>query len=635
MKPLLPLLLSLLAITATTLAQDDIDIDPMLEEVMDADLPEQEIEIEEEEPRERPLYKIPVLQGKAHFTATFDTVGDFNKQWVKSLAKKDGADEDIAKYDGQWSVEEPVNPVVLGDRGLVLKSRAKHHAVSAKLNKPFDFSGGSLIVQYEVKFQNGQDCGGAYVKLLSQGNQLSLTNFMDKTPYTIMFGPDRCGNDNKLHFIFRHKNPLTGEFEEKHAKKPTGAIDTFFTDKKTHLFTLVVNPDNSFEVLVDQAIVSSGSLLEDVEPAVNPAKEIVDPSEKKPADWDEREKIPDPDAIKPEDWDETEPEMIEDETAEKPEGWLDDEEELMSDPDAGKPEDWDDDMDGEWEAPMINNPVCEAAPGCGEWKTPTIKNPNYKGKWKAPVIDNPDYRGKWKPGKIANPDFFEDLEPYKMTPIGAIGLELWSMSDDILFDNFIITDDRDAAEKWAADTWAIKNAEETASSRSVVGAVMDATKERPWLWAVIIVVVVLPVILIIAYCCMSGSSPSDKDADRKKTDEPTPDVAEEEEEEEEDEEEGEEEVDEGGAGDATPAAAAPAPAAPAAAPKKSGKAKLEEAEDNEEEEAAADESPAADDESPAADDESPAADDESPAPEEESAPTAKRSTRNRKKVQKE
>ena len=35
----------------------------------------------------------------------------------------------------------------------------------------------------------------------------------DKTPYTIMFGPDKCGNDDKLHFIFRHKHPKTGEFE--------------------------------------------------------------------------------------------------------------------------------------------------------------------------------------------------------------------------------------------------------------------------------------------------------------------------------------------------------------------------------------------------------------------------------------
>ena len=42
----------------------------------------------------------------------------------------------------------------------------------------------------------------------------------------------------QLHFIFRHKNPVTGEIEEKHAKKPTGSFSNVFTDKRTHLFTL-------------------------------------------------------------------------------------------------------------------------------------------------------------------------------------------------------------------------------------------------------------------------------------------------------------------------------------------------------------------------------------------------------------
>lgn len=57
-----------------------------------------------------------------------------------------------------------------------------------------------------------------FLQLLSKQDGIDLKNFNDKTPYTIMFGPDKCGNDFKLHFIFRHVNPLTGEIEEKHAK---------------------------------------------------------------------------------------------------------------------------------------------------------------------------------------------------------------------------------------------------------------------------------------------------------------------------------------------------------------------------------------------------------------------------------
>ncbi|PIO23348.1 hypothetical protein AB205_0054430, partial [Aquarana catesbeiana] len=388
-----------------------------------------------------------------------------------------------------------------GDKGLILLSRAKHHAISSKLKKPFVFDKKPLIVQYEVNFQNGIECGGAYVKLLSKTSDQNLDQFHDKTPYTIMFGPDKCGEDYKLHFIFRHKNPKTGEYEEKHAKRPDTDLKSYFSDKKTHLYTLVLNPDNSFEVLIDQTVVNSGNLLNDVNPPVNPPNEIEDPDDQKPEDWDERPKIPDPDAVKPVDWDEDAPAKIPDENAVRPEGWLDDEPEYIPDPDAEKPEDWDEDMDGEWEAPQVANPKCEAAPGCGVWQRPTIDNPNYKGKWKAPMIDNPSYQGIWKPRKITNPDYFEDLEPFKMTPFFAIGLELWSMTSDIFFDNFIVCSDRAVADEWGNAGWGLKKAADGAAEPSVVGQMMAAAEERPWLWAVYILTVALPVFLVILFCC--------------------------------------------------------------------------------------------------------------------------------------
>jgi hypothetical protein len=66
-----------------------------------------------------------------------------------------------------------------------------------------------------------------------------------------------------------------------------------------------------------------------------------------------------------------------------------------------------------------------------------IDNPLYKGKWHAPLINNPNYQGKWKPRKIPNPDYFYDSEPFRMTSIGGIGIELWSMSSEIYFDNMV------------------------------------------------------------------------------------------------------------------------------------------------------------------------------------------------------
>ncbi|KAM4053671.1 calmegin isoform 1-T1 [Anomaloglossus baeobatrachus] len=444
------------------------------------------------------MYQTPVPTGDVFFSETFDD--GFLDRWVLSKTMKEDADEDIAKYDGEWKTEELKENKLSGDLGLVLKSTARHHAISAKLQKPFVFESKPLIVQYEVNFQDGIDCGGAYIKLLSHSSDLNLEEFHDRTAYTIMFGPDKCGEDYKLHFIFRHKNPIIGDYDEKHAKRPEIDLKKFFTDKKTHLYTLILKSDNTYEMLIDQTVVGQGSLLEDVIPPLNPPKEIDDPKENKPMEWDERPKIPDTNAVKPEDWDEGGPNKIEDVDAVKPEGWLDGEPHLVPDPEAQKPNDWNEDMDGEWEAPLISNPKCKSAPGCGEWTPPLIDNPNYKGQWKPPLVENPNYQGIWKPRKIPNPHYFEDLNPFRMTPFSAVGLELWSMTSDIYFDNFIICTEKEVADRWASDSWGLKKLVASANEPGMINQLLSAADERPWLWGLYILTAALPVGLLVLFC---------------------------------------------------------------------------------------------------------------------------------------
>lgn len=64
------------------------------------------------------------------------------------------------------------------------------------------------------------------------------------------------------------------------------------------MYTLIVNPDNTYEVKIDNRKVEFGSLEDDWD--FLPPKKIKDPDAKKPEDWDEKEKIDDPDDKKPE-----------------------------------------------------------------------------------------------------------------------------------------------------------------------------------------------------------------------------------------------------------------------------------------------------------------------------------------------
>jgi len=143
----------------------------------------------------------------------------------------------------------------------------------------------------------------------------------------------------------------------------------------------------------------------------------------------------------------------------KPDTWLDNGPEKVPDPNSKKPEDWNDEEDGKWEPPLISNPDCVKF-GCGEWKAREIPNPKYKGKWVPPKIKNPLYKGEWKPKQIPNPNYFEDLTPSKFPKMFGIGLELWTMTKNILFDNFLITYDENEAIEYSKKTFLLKNERE-------------------------------------------------------------------------------------------------------------------------------------------------------------------------------
>lgn len=227
------------------------------------------------------------------------------------------------------------------------------------------------------------------------------------------------------------------------------------------------SPDNTFKILINEEEAAKGDLLKDFTPPVNPPQEIDDPEDVKPSDWIDIAEIEDEEATKPDDWDEDAPLMIVDTEAVKPEDWLDNEPLEIADPDAEKPEEWDDEEDGDWIAATVPNPKCQEASGCGEWTPPKIRNPEYKGKWTRPMIPNPEYKGVWAPRKIPNPDYFVDEHPADFAPLGGVGIELWTMTEDILFDNIFIGHDEKQAKKFAEETYDIKRPIEMEAEGSV------------------------------------------------------------------------------------------------------------------------------------------------------------------------
>jgi len=265
------------------------------------DISSPEVEAEDEEPP----YEIPSPDDVFYYETFSSPFEELN--WILS-----------EKNEGKVKVGRGTETSgIKAEQGLILEEEAKRYGISSKFSQNFDPKDQDLVLQYEVRFHNNLQCGGAYLKLLKSDDEVDLGEFTDDTEYVIMFGPDICGSKDKVHFIFRHQHKKTLEFEEKHLKKPPSIKN----DRLTHLYTLVIRTDNTYEIFIDQKSEASGKLLEDFEPSVNPPKEIPDPDDHKPDDWVDEAKIPDPDASKPDDWDEDAPKEIIDEDAVQPSGW--------------------------------------------------------------------------------------------------------------------------------------------------------------------------------------------------------------------------------------------------------------------------------------------------------------------------
>merc|ERR1712060_956120 len=334
---------------------------------------------------------------------------DWTKRWTPSTKWKSASEMGEWKLTtGKWYGGGEK------DTGIQTSEDARFYGLSAPMSKTYDSSSDKdLIIQYTVKHEQDIDCGGAYIKLLPGGKKFDSAKFGGDTPYKVMFGPDICGSNKRTHVIL-HYPPKKDNVQ---IKKDVSCEK----NELSHLYTLIIKPDNTFEVKVDNKSVRSGNLEDEFE--FLEKKEIKDPSKEKPKDWVDKKKIPDPEDKKPDGYDDI-PEEI-------------------PDPDAEKPEDWDDEDDGEWEAPML-------------------PNPDYKGPWSPKMIPNPEYKGPWEHPMIPTPDYKSDDKIYAVCADGCthVGFELWQVKSGTIIDDIIVTDDVKEAQAFAEETFFAKKTAE-------------------------------------------------------------------------------------------------------------------------------------------------------------------------------
>lgn len=334
---------------------------------------------------------------------------------------------------GEWDWTPGKHTGDHNDKAIRTAQDNRYYGISAPLMKPYkSIKDKGLVIQYSVKFERGIDCAGAYIKLLPQSTD-APEEFGNSSDYAVMFGPDVCGGNAKTHVILK-SSTRGGEHVEIQQKLGCKG------DELSHVYTLHLKSDNTFEILVDYISVRSGRLQEAF--AFMDESELVpDPEKLKPVDWVDEPTIPDPRDKKPPNFDDYPPRF-------------------MPNPKASKPKDWNDDANGVWEHPLIEN---------HEWEP-----------WEPIHMINPDYIGPWVQPMIKNPKYVYDDRMFNVCSVNCtrIGFELWQVRAGVVFDDIIVTDDLEEAKRFAEETFFAMRDVEMEAYASYMAEVKKQRKEK-------------------------------------------------------------------------------------------------------------------------------------------------------------
>jgi calnexin len=114
---------------------------------------------------------------KLYFYESFNDGDPFASKWIRST---------LNPYTDQSLLIKPRNrppPGFEKDMGMQLGADMQSYAVAVPLPESVDFQQARVVIQYELKLQDGISCSGAYIKLLGRDFISDLASLDRETPY--------------------------------------------------------------------------------------------------------------------------------------------------------------------------------------------------------------------------------------------------------------------------------------------------------------------------------------------------------------------------------------------------------------------------------------------------------------------
>ncbi len=196
-------------------------------------------------PSKRTFLLLPLIavlvSGKVIFSETFDT--NWHPRWNVSRWQPDrqGA---FVHCSGKLNLTNM-------SLGIMAANDSRFYAISSRVVPPIKMNATLIVIQYSMRFEQFNVCGGGYVKLLAPG--FNQSGFGAESHSLVTFGPDVCSTNNRIQLLLDAGG--RGEMWKKAPEAPA--------DRLTHFYTLALHPNGTYSVYVDSKLREHGEVAKD------------------------------------------------------------------------------------------------------------------------------------------------------------------------------------------------------------------------------------------------------------------------------------------------------------------------------------------------------------------------------------
>ena len=176
------------------------------------------------------------------------SLATFRNRWVESEAHDaDGLHGRFVHDAGMWFNDYDVQV------GMKTVDPRKYYQTSIDMGKTINNRGKLLIISYTMKQEKDDNQTMAAIKLWAEGTNQKTIN--ESTPFEISFGPNRGSTSDKRHFDYYMS---FGGHVFQSTKMFLCTLDKF-----THMYTLIIRPNNTALILEDGKPIHEGLLRDD------------------------------------------------------------------------------------------------------------------------------------------------------------------------------------------------------------------------------------------------------------------------------------------------------------------------------------------------------------------------------------